>query len=506
MFIQDLKGVIDHEGEFKVSGTVTQNDFRNLFNGQIQIVHKDLNEIAEIFLGEVIKTSAPIPFSLSSDIKLSLVDISLQNLSIKTNKTDVMGNLSTKFIGQSARINANINFSSVDVDEGDFPGFKKAFEYIASLSEGMKEENYLNKFIPIRKIDSIGNFDITFDRLQFGGKRYDNVNFNLASSPGKISLEQLYIKDGNDWVDTSFTLAVNAIKPTLSVLIHNGSVGVNFLSPTGLLKLRNKLLKEYDLGKIDIMMEFAMKKIYEGDFELGRLRFKAKNNKNLFDIEKFDADLFGGRMQLLGSILLEPYTLNFVYSLNSARIPGITKLMPEGFINSNGMFSASGMWSTNGDRLEEQLYNFYTKSEVITKDITLSNISIDDFIQLLGIPNYNIVNFPTDLKKAMLTGKTDIADLKTSLELSKGVFKMPDIAFKTKYSVGSASVLFDLYKFNINAKSIFSFYLAQPKYGRSFTDYSPIKITIDATGDFFSPKKEADTKDLFELLKSRVTK
>ena len=66
---------------------------------------------------------------------------------------------------------------------------KQAFEYIASLSEGMKEENYLNKFIPIRKIDSIANFDITFDRLQVGGKRYDNVNFNLAASPSKISLE-----------------------------------------------------------------------------------------------------------------------------------------------------------------------------------------------------------------------------------------------------------------------------------------------------------------------------
>lgn len=506
LIIQDLIGVIDHEGEFKVSGTVTQNDFRNLFNGQIQIAHNDLNDIAEVFFGESIKTNTPISFVLSSDIKLSSVDISLQNLLVKTNNTDVMGNLSTKFIGQSTRTNANIKFSSINADEGNFPGVKQAFKYIASLSEGMKEENYLNKFIPIRKIDSTGNFDITFDRLQVGGKRYDNVNFNLAASPSKISLEQLYIKDGDDWVDTSVTLAVNAIRPALSILIHNGSVGLNFLSPGGILELRNKLLKEYDLGKIDIMMDFYMKKIYEGDFELGRVKFKAQNNRNLFDIEKFEADLFGGRMQSLGSILLEPYTFNFVYSLNSARIPEITKLMPAGFINSNGMLSASGMWSTNGERLEEQLYNLYTKSEVITKDITLSNISIDDFIQLLGIPNYNIENFATDLKKALLTGKTDITDLKTSLELSKGVFKMPDIAFKTKYSAGSASAIFDLYKFNINTKSIFSFYLAQPRYGRSFTDYAPIKLTIDATGDFFSPKKEADTKELLELLKSRVGK
>ena len=205
-----------------------------------------------------------------------------------------------------------------------------------------------------------------------------------------------------------------------------------------------------------------------------------------------------------GSVLLEPYTLNFVYALNSARIAQIAKLMPPGFVNSGGALSASGMWSTNGEKIEEQLYNLYTKSNVITKDITVSNISIDNFIRLLGVPNYNIASFSSDLKNALLTGKTDISDLKTSLELSKGIFKMPNLAFKTKYSAGSGSVIFDLYKFNLDANSIFSFYLAKPKYGRSFTDYSPTKMTLKAVGNLFSPKKEADTKELLELLNSRV--
>ena len=506
LYIQDLAGNIDHEGEFKVTGIVTQNAFRSLFNGKVYLNHKDLNDIAEAFGGKSIRTAEPIPFALSSDVKLSSVDISLQNLLIKTNSTDVIGNLSTKFIGQSMRTNADMKFSSIDADKGDFPAIKQAFEYIASLSEGMTEESYLGKFIPIRKIDSIGNYDITFDRLKAGEKIYDNVNFSLGASPGKVSLEQLYIQDGKDWVDTSVALIAQGIRPMLSILIHNGSVGVNFLSPNGMLKLRKKLLEEYDLSKIDIAMNFAMKRVYEGDFELGRIRFRARNNKNLFDIEKFDADLFGGRMQSSGSILLEPYTLNFVYALNSARIPQIAKLMPTGFVNSGGALSASGMWSTNGEKIEEQLYNLYTKSNVITKDITVSNISVDDFIQLLGVPNYNLASFSTDLKNALLTGKTNVSDLKTSLELSKGIFKMPNLAFKTKYSAGSGSATFDLYKFNLDANSIFSFYLAKPKYGRSFTDYAPIKMTIKATGNLLSPKKEADTKELLELLNSRVQK
>ena len=34
---------------------------------------------------------------------------------------------------------------------------------------------YLGKFIPIRKINSIGHYDITFDRLKVGGKLYEGM-------------------------------------------------------------------------------------------------------------------------------------------------------------------------------------------------------------------------------------------------------------------------------------------------------------------------------------------
>jgi hypothetical protein len=504
--IENLSGDINKTGSFEVVGAVIQNSFRSLFNGRVYLNHKDLNDLAELLGGKEIRTSNQIPFSLSTDVKLSSVDISIQNLLIKTADTAVMGNISTKFIGDSKRINSNIKFTSVDADQGSFPGISQALSYAGSLTEGMKEENYLSKFIPIRKINSIGNYDITFDRLKAGNKLYENVNFNLSASPGKVSLEQLYIQDGTDWVDTSISLVAEGIKPMLAVKIHNGSIGVNFLSPSGMLNLRKKLLEEYDLGKIDISMNFALKKLYEKNFELGKIKFTAQNDRNLFNIDQFDADVFGGRLQSSGSILLDPYTLNFVYALNSAGVQEIAKLLPAGTINSGGLLSASGMWSTNGNRTDEQLYNLYTKSDILAKDITVSNISIDELIQLLGNPNYNIINFEADVKNSLLTGKTDISDLKTSVELSKGVFTMPSLVFKTLYSSGSGSAVFDLYKWSLDANGIFSFYLAQPKRGRSSVDYSANKMTIKAIGNVLSPKKEADTTELLEVLKSRNQK
>ena len=504
--IQDFSGEVDQDGNFNLSGAIIQNSFRSIFNGKVVLNHKDLNDFAEFFGGKDVRTDKPIPFSLSSDIKFSSVDLSLQNFLIKTQETEVIGSLSSKFIGNSPRTNASIKFTSVNIDENSFPVLSRAVAYVSNLLEDMKDETYLNKFIPIRKISSISSFDITFDHLTLNKKLYENVNFVLDLSPGRVSVEQLYITDSTDWIDTNFTLEAQSIRPSVKIDINNGSIAVDFLSAPAMLALKKKILDNFDLSKIDIVTRFSLARVYQGDFGLGRVVFLARNDKNLIDISKFEADLFGGRLQSSGSILLQPYTLNFVYALNSAQIEPISRLLPKDMINSGGVISASGMWSTNGEKLDEQLYNLYTKSNIVAKDITLNNFSIDNFIQVLGDPNYNIGLFDDDLNKTLLLDKTQMSDLQASVELSKGIFTLPSMAFKTKYSIGQGAATFNLYDFNLDISSIFSFYLAKPKYGRSVTDYAPAKMSVTAKGNFFNPKKEAKTEDLKEVLKARNLK
>jgi biopolymer transport protein ExbD len=51
---------------------------------------------------------------------------------------------------------------------------------------------------------------------------------------------------------------------------------------------------------------------------------------------------------------------------------------------------------------------------------------------------------------------------------------------------------------------VFSFYLSKPAPGRSYADSTPAKIALKATGNLFAPKKEADTKELEDLLSAIV--
>lgn len=502
--IQNFTGEMGADGKFKIIGVVTQNSFRSLFEGRVVFNHKDLNDLAEYFGGPDMRSLEAIPFSFSSDVKMSSVDVSLQNLLIKTKSTDLMGNVSTKYIGNSPRTNATLKISSIDVDQKKFPIVSQVFNHAISLFDGMKEEDYLSRFIPVRKINTIGNYDITFEKLTAQNKLYKNLNFNLSLSPGKIAFEKLTIKNEDEWLDTSFTLEAQGLKPVVYFKIHDAVLSSSFLSPSRMLDLRKEIMNHYDPSKIDVVMDFYITKLYDENSSLERIFFQAKNDKNLLDIKKLDADLLGGRLQSSGSILLEPYTLNFVYALNSAHVAEVAKLLPEGTLESGGVISASGMWSTSGDTLDAQLYNLYTKSNLLAKGITVRNFSIDDFIQELSRENYNLADFKDDVKRALLTNKTEIADLKTNIDLTKGAVTLSELAFKTKYSAAVGSALFNIYDFNVEATNLFSFYLAKPKNGRSYTDYAPAKMKVNILGNIFSPKKTAETVELEELLKARI--
>ena len=500
--IEDFSGTIGQVGGFKIDGIISQNSFRNLFNGRIALAHNDLSDIAEMIGSSEVRSANKIPYSLVSDIKFSSVDVSMQNLLIKTADTEISGSVSTKFIGNSPRTNANLKFTKVNLDEQNLPVLNYLYNYAVSLTKDSKKEDYVNKFIPLRKISSISNYDFTFDQLIVNSTLYTNVRFGLDLFPEKIRLENLSLNDGKNHVDMTIELVASGIKPSFDIIIHSGVLEANFLSPRSISELRKQILEVFALDKVYLNMNFALEKIYQGDFALGRVVFKAKNNKTLFEISKLDADIFGGRISSSGSVLLDPYTLNFVYSLNSAIISEIAKLMPPRILESGGVISANGMWSTNGNSLEEQLYNLYTKSNIVTKDITISNFSIDNIVKVTSGTGYNIKSFKDDMKQALLTGKTEISELKAAVELTKGLFNLNQIEFKTKYTAGVASANFNLYNLNIDLSSVFLFYLSKPVDGRSSTDNATTKFALKVTGNLLNPKKEADTKEFEDLLKA----
>lgn len=502
--IKEFGGKINQDGSFRVSGSATQNDFRSLFEGKILLEHQDLNDLLVHMGDESWRSKEELPFVMNADIKLNSVDVSLRNILIKMNGNEIRGGASVKYIGNTPRINTDLKVKDANIDENSLPIVKAIYDYSMGLIHNSKEETYLNRFIPLRKITSMSTYSVSFDKVTSGGEEYSNVSLNLQLSPGRANISNLYIAKGDDFIDFSADLHAQGVKPVLNVRIKDGSLPVTFLGANQALELRKKIMEDYDLSKFDLRVNAYMTKLYQGDFTLGRMFFTANIGEKLFDIKKFDADIFGGRWQSSGSILLDPFTFNFVYALNSAQVTLIREAVPEGYINTDGAISLRGMWTTNGATTKEMLYNFYTKSTIITKNIEIGNFSIDEFLRKISTKGYNDENLKQDKKQALLTGSTKITDLQMEAELTKGELDLRDIKFKTAFTSGIAAAKFNIYDFNVNINSEFSFLVAANiKPGVSFVNYQKAKMKMQAAGNLYSPKKEADFSDIDRIIKER---
>ena len=500
--IHDFSGH-SNQGEFKVIGEITQNSFRSIFDGKIYFKHKDINKVFKGLGYSKVAVDKVTPLIFSTNIKATLIDWYMQNVSIVTDNANIRGDIAFKFIGSTPRVNMILSISSIDLNKQEYPIISPLLSFVTDLTQGMKDKDYFNKFIPIRTLGYIGNFDITFNDLFFDKLSLGKVNLLMNLSPGKAVINNLYVNNGKDYLATSIDLIASGLKPTLNIVINDGTLHLDFLSPRTMLAFRNTILNQFDVDKILLKLDCKLSKLFQKDIEIDNLQFSLVNDGTLFKISDIEAKIFGGNLKGSGSILLDPYTLNFVYALNSIDLNSISTNLPTWMYSTPGVGSINGMFTTNGDSIEKLLYNLYAKSSVIAKDIKINNFSIDHLIGIVSSEDYNTQNLESDIKTALLTGENTIQSLNSDVEISNGVLLFKNMNIKTKYASASVSATINIYDFGINLSSMFSFYAYEKGSKRSYQGYNPVKMGLKVTGTVFSPQKVADSNELSQFLQSK---
>lgn len=501
--LKNFSGDLDKHYKFYIDGIMTNNSFRNLFEGRVYLTYHDLGQFLNLFTDHPIDQPQKIPFAFESQVSITPVYYSLKDFNLKLDDMHVSGNYSTKFIGQQKRSNANFNFGYIEFgDESSLKMFSDITKWVENIFDGMKSDDYQNKFIPIRKINSLGDYDISIENLKYKDFIYKNVDFGLQIEPGKVSLNRLYVHDGKDWFDTDLSLDARGINPSIITRFHDGSLNVKFLSIDGLIELRKKLINQLDFSKINFITSGFISNLYDGNFSINRVIFAFNNESNIIKIPNLDFDVWKGRLQLAGSILLDPFTFNFSYGLNSADIKQVAQIFPKNLFNNKGAISANGVFSTNGDNKDKLLYNLYTNSGIIMKGLHLNNFSIDELVSKVNQQSYDKQNMEYDIDQMLLTGNTIVTDLKGNIKMTKGILEIDPIIFKTNLTSNSGKAVVNIYDYALESIFSTSFYmLHQKKFQRP--SYKPINVELQINGDIISPKKQIKYDKLIESLESR---
>lgn len=501
--IENFTGSFDENHKFQVNGELTSDSLRSAFDGEIAISHQDISKFANIFGDISFNQQKPLPFILQSHVRITPVYFSFQNINLNLEGMNITGDYSTKFIGQLPRINANLKIDSLDLEKkSSIDSINNIQEWLENSLSGMKQDDYQNKFIPIRKISSIGSYDITIGNLAYQTQKYNNISFNLETEPSSVAINRLYFNNGSTWFDLSASLSTKSLNPVLIVKINDGVIENSILSSQGLLDFRAKILEHLDLSKINFLVNGYLTAFKNGDNGLDRIIFSFKNDKNLLTFADLNFDLFSGRLTMAGSILLEPLTLNFSYALNAANLSKISASLPKNLLTLDGLVSNNGVFSTNGDSLEKLLYNLYNKSSLIAKGVVLNNFSIDQFIEKINNENYDVNNLSYDVDKMLLTDNTTIIDLKSDVLLSKGVLDLAPMSFKTNLTSQTGNLKFNIYDYSLDSDLAVNFYILHKRKFKPVS-YQPLVVELKASGDIMNLSRKITADKITEVINIR---
>ncbi|MCZ6901919.1 MAG: exodeoxyribonuclease 7 small subunit [Rickettsia endosymbiont of Ixodes persulcatus] len=427
------------------------------------------------------------------------------SLLLKTDNLNLSGNFSSKFIAQTPRLDATLNISSLDLRSQAYPIISPLIEFTKNLTKDMKSLDYPSKFIPIRTIGYLANLDILIDSVKYNDHIFDKINLLAKIAPANIKISNLDFKTANSYLSTSWHLDASSVLPSLTVEIKDGNLTTDLLSPAGMLNLRNKLVNDYSLDKAILQVSGTLSTLSQNDLILKNVKFYIANNNNLLQFNNIEAELLGGKFQGSGSILLEPYSINFVYALNTMDLDKVSALMPKIFTASSGEVSISGSLGTNGNTLQSQLYNLTTKSQFAINNIDINKFAIDSFIEKINTPDYKVQNLDKDINNTITTGQENIRGISGDIELQKGIALLKKVKFATQYSSGAASFTINIYNFDMDASGVLSFYvparLVKLNTSNTRADKDTLAhLNIKMQGSIFAPKKTLDSSELKKLL------
>lgn len=494
MHLTSFEGNIGQsEGKFDAKGIVTQNQYRSLFDGKVHFEHKDLNMILADLGYKKYTSGKESPFSLTSSIKATPIDYKLDNLFMKIGAFNASGDAAVKLIGSLPRVNLALSLSALDLFDKDIPVLNNVVGYFSSLTQEMKSKDYLKKFIPIREMRYLGDFDITFNNILINNTEVDKLRIISALSSGNIVFNSIYYQDEGSYLTGVGYLSAVSIKPKIEFNVAESYLITDKFDISNMMSLMQSLYTDYDMDKVQVKTDFRSQYIKQKDLEFKDFRIKASNKGILWNIDSLRGTFAGGNFDSTGSLRMDAMNLNLAYAYNDFNLKALSRLIPFHIFGiEDGWMSMNGMFSTNGNNLAELFYNLYTKSAFLAKNVAWKNFNIDGLIAHTSDAMYNKAELKNDANYFMSSPKTNMKYLDGEVELDKGLFRIFDVDFETHRTKAVSGAQYNMYKGELTTNTNFLF---RPPATSLYDSSIDVKLPMQVSGKLGATKTEFDFKE-----------
>ncbi len=287
------------QGLFRISGVFDNSTAISKFVGEFDGSGKSLKDLILWldFQSQNLKIDALGEYNFRANLLLLPNSIALNNLYLRLNNSDLLGEVKFENDGKAINSSGKINLHNFSVDDHFLVSGQNSY-----LSPG----SLLKKLFWLNQISATNSFQIGFDHLTYKSEKFSDDSFKIKTGRGYIEISDLDLKSDQTDLKADFAVDISDRNPRFKMIVDANKF--HYESPES---------KEAKFNIFDQFYALPSLEGFNGELKLNLVDAKIEQNQitnTKFggaikdgNIEKaeIDGEVFGGKLSYRGALGLK---------------------------------------------------------------------------------------------------------------------------------------------------------------------------------------------------------
>lgn len=456
--VKDFTVTIEKNNKLTSSGTLTHNQYRPIYQGDLQFNSSDTKVLLEI-LG--VKNPQAIfadhKATFDSKIMMTPILVNLTDIKLHDQTLDAEGDLRLSYYGNKFKaVKANLSINNFDANQETII-HKLVNKY--DLLAKSNDKSFTESILSFRKFNSIYDLSLNLNDFKYNDQVIQQAGADVVLRADALKIQNISVKSPISNFSGKFSVDVNQKKKPymslmlsgdkvdgdilLGILLHGTSVNKQLLpkhdeslpndsSQNTAYNLPNYPIHLFRFDKFDGYLNLKFNEVNFGKQKFNDFYFDSVMKDNLINVRKFNLNMFDGYLQSVGNVTLSPFAFNVAYSYTGAKLKDIAKSL----FNSNrfaGKLNMTGNIYGKGNDLHEIINTMGGSFTFKTNKLLAKNFNANALLNTYG------TYIPKDFDNNISKGETIFKSFSGQSKLENGKLKIKDAEFSTNKTDGKVN-------------------------------------------------------------------
>ncbi len=392
VMISPLTFRIPGDGLFRVSGVVDNSGNVPKFIGKFDVSGKSLKDIFTWLKIESqnLKFDNLKEYNIYSDIFLvpNISKLSNFYLNLNSDNSEFLGEITIDNTDKVANLKSRFSSNKFNIDD-----YFLTSNHNLYFSPGM----LIRKLLWLNDISSNAQFDLSFDKLIYGGEEFADQSMKLSFGRGYIQIENLKLK--SEITDLTADMLVDISDKSPRFMINVAAEKFHYETVQNPEKIDDKKSKKqnffdqfFDMPSLEgfngqIGLNFANLKL--DGVELGNFKLAGRLSEGSIKNAEFSSEMYGGKFNYKGLIGIGlSKVINGNLTFNNV---ALKEFLPDilGIKNVSGIANISANVTATATKKEEFSQSLISEIKFSAVAPTVVGYGLDDLVKKMFAPKTN---------------------------------------------------------------------------------------------------------------------